>query len=105
MGNQEALEVARMLGADPLDELLRLYSLFLGFEHGGRAVGIVRADVDHQMAAHPLKAHPDVCLDVLQQVTDVNGAVCVGQGAGDQDATCHEGLRVCGSGCPKKAGL
>jgi hypothetical protein len=45
----------------------------------------------HLVAAHLLKAHPDVGLDVFDQMAEVDGAVGVGQGAGDEDvATGHE---------------
>ncbi|MCG8023300.1 MAG: hypothetical protein AB2652_07310 [Candidatus Thiodiazotropha endolucinida] len=37
------------------------------------------------MPAHFLKARPDVGLDVLHQVADMDRTVGVGQGAGDQD--------------------
>ncbi len=42
-------------------------------------------DVVHDMAAHPLKAHPDVGLDVFHDMPDVERAVGVGQGGGDEE--------------------
>ena len=48
------------------------------------------------MAAHFLKADPDVSLDVLDQMADVDWAVGVGQGAGDEDAA--GGLAHIGAG-------
>ena len=48
-------------------------------------MGVVRAYPMHLMPAHPLKAHPNVCLDVLHHVAKVKLAVGVGQGGGDED--------------------
>jgi hypothetical protein len=49
-------------------------------------VGIVGADVMALVAAQLLEADPDVGLDVLDQMADMDRAVGVGQGAGDEDA-------------------
>ena len=40
----------------------------LGGEHDRRAVGVVGADEVHRVAGHALRAHPDVGLDVADQV-------------------------------------
>ena len=56
--------------------------------------GVVGTDVMHRVAAHALKAHPDVRLDIAHQVTEVDVAVGVGQGVGDENIARHgEGLR------------
>jgi hypothetical protein len=57
----------------------------LGAQHDRRAVGVVGADVMAFVAAQLLEAHPDVGLDVFDQMPEVDRAVGVGQGAGDQD--------------------
>ena len=61
--------------------------LGLGAQHDGRAVGVVGAHVVAAVTAHPLEPRPDVGLDVFDQVPEVNGAVGVGEGAGDQDVS------------------
>ena len=68
----------------------------LGEQHGAGAVGVIGADVEALVATQLLEAHPDVGLDVLQQVPQVNWAVDVRQGAGDQDAAVHR--QRCGKG-------
>jgi hypothetical protein len=45
------------------------------------------------MAAHLLEAHPDVGLDVLDQMAEMDGAVGVRQGAGDENLPRH--LEIC----------
>ena len=37
------------------------------------------------MSLHFLEADPDVGLDVFHQVAEVNAAIGIGQGGGDQD--------------------
>ena len=59
---------------------------------GGGAVGIVGADVVTLMATHFLETSPDVGLDVLHQMTEVDGAISIRQGAGNEDfasLVCH----------------
>ena len=87
--DQETREVARVGLAHLLDQRFRRGALLLGLEHGRRAVGIVGADVGHLMAPQALETHPDVGLDVLEEVAQVDVAVGVGQSAGDEDSTGH----------------
>src|SRR5690606_16635405 len=58
-------------------------------KHDRRAVGVVGADVVHGPAGHPPRAHPDVGLHVSHQVAEVQGAVGVGQGIGDEGWAGH----------------
>ena len=64
--------------------LLWCFARLLSGNHDGRAVGVVGADKVHLMALHPLKAHPDIGLDVLHDVADVEIAVGVRQRGGDE---------------------
>ena len=45
----------------------------------------------HRLSSQFLEADPDVRLDVFDQMPDVDRAVGVRQGAGDQDLACHGG--------------
>ena len=83
--DQETVEVALVLVPDPLDQLARADPFGVGAQHDRRAVGIVRADVVDFIAAHLLEPDPDVGLDVLDQVAEVDRAVGIGQGRGDED--------------------
>ena len=60
-------------------------ALLAGAHHDRRAVRVVGADVDGAVAAQLLEAHPDVGLDVLDQMAQVDVPVGVGQRARDQD--------------------
>ena len=66
------------------DELLGRDALFLGSNHDGGAVRIVRAHPMHVVAAHSFVTHPDVGLDVFHDVADVEGTVGVWK------RRCHE---------------
>ena len=57
-----------MLAMDTGDQFLRGDAFLLRPQHDGCAVGIVGADVMALMPAHFLKAHPDIGLDVFDQM-------------------------------------
>ena len=84
--DQEAVEIRLVLAPYPGDKLLRGDALLVGAQHDRRAMGVVGADVMHLMPAHLLEAHPDIGLDVLDQMAEVDAAVGVRQGGGDQQA-------------------
>ena len=87
----EAGEVANVGLPHVGDHGLFAAAFLPGPDHDRRAVRVVGADVDAAMAAQLLEPHPDIGLDVLHQVPDVDMPVGIGQGGGDQDATrCHE---------------
>ena len=93
VGDVEALEIAHVFLAHSLDHDLRGDAFLFGLQHGCRTVGVVGANVDAFVAAQSLVAHPDVRLNVFQQVADMNRAIGVGQGGGDQYAAAHGSLR------------
>ncbi len=77
----EAGEIGLMLLTHFANHLLRCDTELLRFEHDRRAVGVVGADEVDLVAAHSLVTDPDISLDVLQHVAEVDGAVGVRQGA------------------------
>ena len=80
-------EVALMRLVHLGDECLFAAAALPGALHDGRAVGVVGTDVDATVAAQLLKADPNVGLDVLDQVAEVNRTVRVGQRGGHQDSS------------------
>ena len=87
----EAVEVLRAAGGHLGHEGLRRLALLLGRDHDGRAVRVVGAHEMHLGAVHALEPHPDVGLDVLHHVPDVEGRIGVGQGGGDEEFAGHGG--------------
>ena len=67
------------------DERFFAAPLVPGADHDGGAVRVVGAQVDAAVAAQLLESHPDVGLDVLDQVPQVNVSVGVRQGGRDQN--------------------
>ena len=94
MGGMEVVEanletgvIAFVFGMDAVDQLFRGSTLAVRAQHDGRAVGIVGADVQAVVAAQLLEAHPDIGLDRLQQVPDMDRTVRVWQCARNKDFT------------------
>src|SRR5690606_30530704 len=85
----EVGDVALLAGLETLDEVLGRDAGLLRGEHDRRAVGIVGADEVDGAARQAARAHPDVGVDVADQVADVQVAVAVGQGAGDDGGAVH----------------
>ncbi|WP_330970200.1 hypothetical protein, partial [Lysobacter sp. A3-1-A15] len=52
-------------------------------------MGVIGADKMRGVAGQALRARPDVALDVADQVAQVQRAVGVGQGAGDDELAGH----------------
>ena len=84
-GDVKTVQVRLAPGGDVGDELLRRDAGFFRRNHDRRAVRIVGADEIHLVPAHALEPHPDVGLDVLHDVADVEIAVGVGEGGGDEE--------------------
>ena len=85
----KAVEIWLSAGSDLAHELLRRLARLLGRDHDRRAVGVVCSDEVHRVSLHPLEPHPDVGLDVLHHVPDMEGRVGVGQGGGDEQLAGH----------------
>jgi len=50
-------------------------------------VSVLGADVVGLMSSQALKTRPDISLDILHQMSQVNRAVSVGQGAGYENSS------------------
>ena len=64
-------------------------TFFAGTQHDGRAVRVISTHIQNVIPSQLLKAYPDVCLDVLDQVPDMNMSVGIGQ------CRCDENLPLC----------
>ena len=86
-GDIEAGEVADVGLLHFADQFLLGPLLLAGADHDRGAVSVVGTQVNAAVTAQVLKPDPDVGLDVLDQVTDVDVPVGVRQGRGHQDPT------------------
>jgi hypothetical protein len=62
-------------------------AFLLRTDHDRRAVRVIRTDEHAAVAAELLKAHPDIGLDVLDQMPEVNVPIGVRQRGGNENAT------------------
>ncbi|MNT60272.1 hypothetical protein D3C72_1978420 [compost metagenome] len=98
-GDAKGGEIAFVTGLDVGDEGFRGDPCLLRSQHDRRAVGVVGAHEPGLAAAHSTRTHPDVSLDVADQVAQVQRAVGVGQGGGDERGTGHgHGVQPGGTG-------
>jgi len=68
----KACEISLMFLTHFANHLLRSDTKLLSFKHDRRAVGIVGADEVDLVAAHSLVTDPDISLDVLQHMAEVD---------------------------------
>ena len=73
------------------DQCLRRDAQLVGIEHDRGAMGVIGTDIGTAVPLHSLEADPYIGLNVFHQVAQMDGAIGVGQGAGDQDMTLRSG--------------
>ncbi|MCY1375169.1 hypothetical protein D9M69_625620 [compost metagenome] len=84
-GDVVAIEVGLAARGDLGHEGLRRHPGLVGRDGDGRAVRVVGAHEVDVGAIHSLVPHPDVGLDVFHHVADVELAVGIRQGGGDEE--------------------
>jgi hypothetical protein len=81
----EAGVVALVLGGPCRDQGFGRDAILPGADHDGRAVAVLGTDVNAVIATQALEPAPDIGLHCLDDMTEVQWAVGVGQRAGDED--------------------
>ena len=84
-GHAKACEVCLVIAGNALDQCLGRNTFLFGTQHDGGAVRVIGAYVIALLATAFLEAHPDVGLDIFEQMAQVNGAVGIGKRTGDQN--------------------
>jgi hypothetical protein len=82
----ERFEISDMRGLHLVEKGFGLATFLLCAKHGRSAVGVIAADVKTIMATELLEAHPVVGLEILDEMTEMDARIHVGQ------ATRHENL-------------
>jgi hypothetical protein len=85
----KAIQVLLAASGDVGHELLGRHAGLFSRNHDGRAVGVVRTHKVHCIALHALVPDPDVGLDVFHDVADMEVAVGVGEGGGNEELARH----------------
>jgi hypothetical protein len=74
------------------DDFLLAATFLASPDHNRRAVCIVGTEENAIVPAEFLKTHPNICLDVLDQMPDVDRTIGVREGGGNEDAALgHDG--------------
>src|SRR5262245_31887271 len=90
----EADEVALVREVHVRDDLFFAPAFLARPHRDGGAVRVVAADICDGSPPHPLKPHPDVGLDVLEHVPEVDDSIGIGQRGRDEESPTHgEGTR------------
>ena len=88
-GDVEAREVTQMLLMHAGDQRFRCDAFLFGAQHDRGAMRVVGTDVRSVVADKLLITHPDIGLDIFDQMTQVDGPVSVGQRGSDEQSTFH----------------
>jgi hypothetical protein len=81
----ESFEIRLVRAVHRCDQLDLGHTLLPRAQHNRRTMRVVRAHVRHVVSAQTLKTHPDIRLNVFDEMPDVNMAVGIGQGTGDEN--------------------
>ena len=90
-GDVKAIQIRLATCRDVGHELLGCLARFFGRDHDRRAVRVVGTHKVDLAALHALEPHPNVGLDVLHDVADVEVAVGIRQGGGDEQLAMRHG--------------
>ena len=101
-GNVETGKIAHVFVMYAPDQCFGRDAFLFGTQHDRRTVRVVGANVPafgHPVfRLHLLEAHPDVGLDVFNEMAEVNGPVGVGQGRRNENFTGHGDVRFWNAG-------
>jgi hypothetical protein len=75
--NVKAAQILWSFGGDSCHQLLRSDALGLGLEHNGGAMGVICSNKMYGVPSHTHRSDPDVGLDVLHDVADMERSVGV----------------------------
>ena len=90
--HQKISPVGNVLRTYPRDQDFRADGLRLRAQHDRRAMRIRRTDEVKFVALHALKSYPDVAVELVDDVPDVERSVGVGKRGRDENFTGHQEL-------------
>ena len=77
--DMETGKITQMFTMDARNQLLRRNPFLLGTQHNRRAMRIISTDIVDSMPLHFLETHPDICLNILNQMPQMDAAIGVRQ--------------------------
>ena len=78
----KAFEIRNVIGFRFFNKLLWRNALFCRIKHNWRAVSIIGTHKMHFIATHTLETHPNIRLDMLKHMTQMNRPVRIRQSTG-----------------------
>jgi hypothetical protein len=78
----KTIKILLSIGGNVGHKLLGCFACFFGTDHDRGTMGVIGTHKVNRMAAHALKAHPNVSLDVFHHVPNMKGGIGVGEGSG-----------------------
>ena len=85
----KAGEITQVFLVHPGDQRFGRNAFLFRAQHDRRPMGVVGTDIGRVVADEVLETHPDIRLDVFNQVTEVDGAIGIREGRGDEQRTFH----------------
>ena len=85
--NGKRIEIPAVLLADARDQILGTDPILLSAQHDRCAVAVVGTHVQAAVTAQALETHPDIRLDVLHQMPEMDRAVGVRKRARDENCS------------------
>ena len=92
IAHQEVAPVGIVLRTDTRDQGFRRDAFGFCAQHDRRTVGICRAHKVHFVALHALKSRPNVAVELIDDVPDMERAVSIGKCGGDEYFSGHQKL-------------
>ena len=87
--HMKASEVPSVFLTHALNQGFRRYSLLACFKHDGCAVGVISTHVVNLVTGKTHRSDPDIGLDILHEMPEMNRTVGVGQGASNENLSSH----------------
>ena len=85
----KAGKVALVFGLYCSDLLFGRHTILLGFQHDGGAVGIIGTNVVALVPHRALETYPNIGLDVLNKVAQMNRTIGIRKSASNKQTTGH----------------
>jgi hypothetical protein len=79
--DSEPGKVSLVFQSNSFDQRFRTDTFLLGAQHYRRSVGVVSANIIATVPTHFLKSHPNIGLQIFDEMADMNRAIGVWQGA------------------------
>ncbi len=92
--NMKTGKIAQMFRVNTGNQRFRRNPFLFRTQHDGCAMGIIRTNIMDGMPLHFLETHPDIGLDILDQMSEMDAAIGIRQCGSYQDIACSHQLSI-----------